>query len=91
MYVTLLVTSPTWRSVVGEAEVDLTYFVWQINLRHDCLLRLLTLFFTFTYLKICFNPPQKSVPKGRRHKAGGAEVPSGQIVEGGLKGNDQKK
>ena len=42
---------------------------------------------------INYNPPQKSVPKGRRHKAGGfsAEVPSGRIFEGGLKGNDQKK
>ena len=30
------------------------------------------------------NPPQKSVPKGRRHKAGG-------IFEGGLKGNGRKK
>ena len=40
-----------------------------------------------------YNPPQKSVPKGRRHKAGGfsASGPSGRIFEGGLKGNWQKK
>ena len=40
-----------------------------------------------------YNPPQKSDPKGRRHKAGGfsASGPSGRIFEGGLKGNDQKK
>ena len=40
-----------------------------------------------------YNPPQKSGPKGRRHKAGGfsAGGPSGRIFEGGLKGNCKKK
>ena len=40
-----------------------------------------------------YNPPQKSGPKGRRHKAGGfsAGGPSGRIFEGGLKGKCKKK
>ena len=36
-------------------------------------------------MKPNYNPPQKSGPKGRRHKAGG------RIFEGGLKGNCKKK